>query len=168
MTGNERRKKILEYIKKSDAPVSGTKLAELLGVSRQIVVQDIALIRAGGDDVVSTHKGYILQAASVCGRVFQVNHTDEQLEEELCMIVDMGGKVVNVMVDHKVYGKMEAELQISSRRNVNAFMEDMKSGKSGPLKNITADDHAHYIEAESEEILDLIEEKMREMGILRV
>ena len=69
-------------------------------------------------------------------RVFKVNHTDEQLEEELYSIIDLGGTVVNVMVNHRVYGHMEAELRINSRRKVEAFMEDIRSGKSSPLKNI--------------------------------
>lgn len=166
MNGNERRKHIIEYIGKSTVPVSGKRLAELYDVSRQVIVQDIALIRAGGYDVLSTNRGYVLNVPQNVGRVIYVNHTDEQLEEELCMIVDMGGKVVNVMVDHKVYGKMEAELNITSRRNVQTFMEDMNSGKSSPLKNITSGDHAHLIEAENEEILDLIEEKFKEKGFL--
>ena len=167
MNGQERRIAIVEYIRNSATPVSGTKLAEVLGVSRQVIVQDIALIRAGGDEVMSTNRGYVLNESSAVRRIFYVNHTDEELETELCTVVDMGGKVINVMVEHGVYGKMEAELNLSSRRHIKSFMEDMECGKSSPLKNITSDDHAHLIEAESEEILDLIEEKFKELGILR-
>lgn len=167
MNGQKRREAIVEYIKKSSIPVSGTKLAETFDVSRQVIVQDIALIRAGGYEITSTNRGYVLKEDTAVRRTFYVNHTDEQLFDELCAVVDMGGKVINVMVEHKVYGKMEADLNISSRRNVNVFMEEIQSGKSSPLKNITSDDHAHIIEAESEEILDLIEDKFREMEILR-
>ena len=105
--------------------------------------------------------------SNTASRIFCVNHTDEELEEELCMIVDMGGKVVNVIVEHQVYGRLEAELNITSRRRVQEFMEDMKNGKSGPLKNITGDDHAHLVEAESETVLDLIETKLKEKGFWR-
>ncbi len=167
MNGQERRSAIVEYIRKSEIPVSGTKLAEIFNVSRQVIVQDVALIRASGYEITSTNRGYILSEPTAVGRVFYVNHTDDELEAELCAVVDMGGKVVNVMVDHSVYGKMEAELNVSSRLHVKSFMEDIKSGKSSPLKNITSDDHAHYIEAESEEILDLIEVKFKELNILR-
>lgn len=167
MNGQERRKAIVEYIKKSDTPVSGTKLAEIFSVSRQVIVQDVALIRAGGYDITSTNRGYVLKESVTVGRVFYVNHTDDELEAELCAVVDMGGKVVNVMVEHGVYGKMEADLNVSSRLHVKTFMDDIRSGQSSPLKNITSDDHAHYIEAESEEILDLIEKRFREMNILR-
>lgn len=166
MNGTERREKIVTYIRESKEPISGTKLAELLGVSRQVIVQDMALIRANGFDVMSTHKGYVLHTQKKASRVFYVNHTDEELEKELCMIVDMGGKIVNVVVDHKVYGKLEAELQIDSRRKVQEFIEDMKNGKSSPLKNITSNDHAHLVEAEDEVVLDMIREKLQEMGML--
>ena len=167
MNGRERRTAIIEYIRKSGIPVSGTKLAEVFEVSRQVIVQDIALLRASGFEVTSTNRGYVLSESVTVGRVFYVNHTDDELEKELCAVVDMGGKVVNVMVDHGVYGKMEAVLNISSRLHVQTFMDDIKSGKSSPLKNITSNDHAHLIEAESEEILDLIEAKFKELGILR-
>lgn len=166
MNGMERRVKIIEYVGASAEPVSGKQLADLLDVSRQVIVQDIALIRANGCEIMSTNRGYVLHAPKTVSRVFYVNHTDEELEDELCMMVDMGGKVVNVMVDHKVYGKLEAELNITSRRKVQEFVEDMRNGKSSPLKNITSNDHAHLVEAEDEKVLDMIEQKLKEMGIL--
>lgn len=167
MNGQERRQAIIEHVGNSKEPVSGKKLADMFEVSRQVIVQDIALIRAGGYDIMSTNRGYVLHAPKTVSRMFYVNHTDDELEEELCMIVDMGGKVVNVIVNHKVYGKLEANLNITSRRRVQEFVEDMRSGKSSPLKNITSDDHAHLVEAEDEKILDLIGEKLKERGFLQ-
>ena len=166
MNGHERRRKIIEMIEASGAPLSGKALADFFEVSRQVIVQDVALIRANGVDIISTNRGYVIHTSKVASRVFLVNHTDEQLEAELCMIVDMGGKVVNVTVEHKIYGKIEAELNISSRRHVQDFVADLKSGKSSPLKNITSNDPAHVVEAESEAVLNIIEAKLEEMGIL--
>ena len=166
MTGTERRTKIVELIQNSDKPLSGTALAKQCEVSRQVIVQDIALIRASGYDIISTNRGYIIQEPLVRERVFKVNHTDEQLEEELYSIIDLGGTVVNVMVNHRVYGHMEAELRINSRRKVEAFMEDIRSGKSSPLKNITSNYHYHKVAADSEETLDLIEEALRQKHFL--
>ena len=166
MTGTERRTKIVELIKTSEKPLSGTALAKQCDVSRQVIVQDIALIRASGYDIISTNRGYIIQEPLVRERVFKVNHTDEQLEEELYSIIDLGGTVVNVMVNHRVYGHMEAELRINSRRKVEAFMEDIRSGKSSPLKNITSNYHYHKVAADSEETLDLIEEALRQKHFL--
>lgn len=167
MTGTDRREFIVNEIKTSEKPVSGKKLAELCDVSRQVIVQDIALIRAAGHDVISTNRGYILKESKAeVSRIFKVNHTDEESEQEMNAIVDLGGCVVNVMVNHKVYGRMEANLGVNSRKKVQDFMDDIRSGKSSPLLNITSGYHYHKIVAESEEILDMIEAKLKEQGIL--
>lgn len=166
MNGSQRREQIVRQIQESKEPVSGKKLAELYGVSRQVIVQDIALIRTAGYDIISTNRGYILNTQKAISRVFKVQHTDEQTEEELYESVDLGGCVENVMVNHRVYGHMEAPLGIHSRRKAAAFIEDIKSGKSSPLKNITSNYHYHTVSAESEEILDEIEEMLRAKGFL--
>lgn len=166
MTGSDRRQEILKNIKESDRPVSGSKLAKDYDVSRQVIVQDIALLRASGYDIISTNRGYVLEGQTCAERVFKVRHTDEQLETELCTIVDLGGQVKNVMVNHKVYGHIEAELGITSRRKVKEFLADIESGKSTPLKNITSDYHYHTVTADSEETLGIIEEELRKLGFL--
>lgn len=166
MTGSDRRQEILKNIKESDRPVSGSKLAKDYDVSRQVIVQDIALLRASRYDIISTNRGYVLEGQTCAERVFKVRHTDEQLETELCTIVDLGGQVKNVMVNHKVYGHIEAELGITSRRKVKEFLEDIESGKSTPLKNITSDYHYHTVTADSEETLGMIEEELRKLGFL--
>ena len=166
MSGTERRNQIVERIKKNAVPVSGTMLAKEFEVSRQVIVQDIALIRAAGYDIISTHRGYLLNEPISVNRVFLVQHTDEQTEEELYSIVDLGGTVANVIVNHKVYGQMEAELNINSRKKAKDFIDDIKSGKSSPLKNITSNYHYHKVVADSEETLDMIEETLQEKGFL--
>ena len=166
MNTAERRNEILNLLQNADAPVAARKLASQFGVSRQVIVQDIALIRAAGYEIISTNRGYILNQPKTVCRIFKVQHTDEQLEEELNTIVDLGGCVDNVMIHHRVYGKMEAELVLNSRRKVGAFMEDIRNGKSSPLKNITSNYHYHKVSADSEETLDLIEQELREKGFL--
>jgi len=166
MSGSDRREDIIRQVQKSTVPLSGSKLAAGYHVSRQVIVQDIALLRAAGYDIISTNRGYILNTVKSVSRVFKVQHTDEQLFEELCAIVDLGGMVKNVMVNHRVYGHIEAELNIDSRRKVDEFMEDIQSGKSSPLKNITSNYHYHKIIADKEETLDMIEDMLREKGFL--
>lgn len=166
MTGAERRKAIVNLIKSSPGPVSGSALARTYQVSRQAIVQDIALIRALGYDIISTNRGYILNGPHGAARTFKVRHTDEELENELCSIVDLGGRVINVIVNHKVYGQLEAELGVNSRKKAADFIQDIKSGKSSPLKNITANYHYHRVEADNEETLDMIEEMLRSRGYL--
>ena len=166
MTGEDRRKEIVEQIQEGRYPIPAKKLAADYHVSRQVIVQDIALIRASGYDIISTNRGYILNEPKTVSRVFKVQHTDEQIEEELCAIVDLGGSVDTVMVNHRVYGQMEANIMIRSRRNVTEFMEDIKSGKSSPLKNITSNYHYHKVSADSERTLNLIEDDLKERGFL--
>ena len=166
LPGSKRRDEIISRIRNSAVPVSGKVLANEYEVSRQVIVQDIALIRASGYDIISTNRGYILNAPKSVSRIFKVHHTDDELESELCAIVDLGGRVVNVMVNHRVYGHLEAELNVYSRRNVTEFMEDIRSGKSSPLKNITSNYHYHTVEADNEETLDLIEKTLKEKGYL--
>ena len=144
----------------------GKSLAAAYDVSRQVIVQDIALIRAAGYDIMATNRGYIINEPVTVSRVFKVKHTDAQVEEELNSIVDLGGCVRNVMVNHRVYGHMEAELNITSRRKTADFIRDLRSGKSSPLKNITSGYHYHTVEADGEETLDLIGEMLREKGFL--
>ena len=164
--GDIRREKIIEIMSNQKEPVSGSDLAKKFSVSRQVIVQDIALIRAAGYDIISTNRGYIINEPAAVSRVFKVKHTDAQVEEELTEIIDLGGIVRNVMVNHRVYGHMEAEINITSRRKVTEFMDDIQNGKSSPLKNITSDYHYHKVEADSEETLDLIEDMLRNKGFL--
>ena len=166
MSGTERREGIIETIKNSSTPVSGTALAKKYEVSRQVIVQDIALIRAAGYEIISTHRGYILEMQPAAKRIFKVIHTDEQLEDELQTIVDLGGTIVNVKVRHRIYGEMKAPLNIRSRKQVREFMEDIRNGKSSPLMNITSNYHYHEVEADSEETLDQIEAELERKGYL--
>lgn len=166
MTGSERRDAIIRTIQKTHIPVSGKSLAASYDVSRQVIVQDIALIRAAGYDIISTNRGYILNTPVKEEMIFKVHHTDAQLEEELNAIVDLGGCIENVMVNHRVYGHIEARLGISSRRMVSEFLEDIQNGKSSPLKNITSNYHYHTISADSRKTLDMIEQMLTEKGFL--
>jgi len=164
--GEERRNNILEILINSKVPVSGGELAEKLDVSRQVIVTDIALLRKSHPDLIATNTGYIMISSSSNCRIFKVHHTDDQIEEELSIIVDHGGTVKDVYVEHKIYGTISVPLNIKSRRDVINFMSDLKSGVSTPLKNITQGYHYHTIEAQSDNILDEIEDALNEKGFL--
>jgi len=168
VTGEERRKKIIEMLQNSDEPVSGTELAKRLNVSRQVIVQDIALLRAVNRNIISTTKGYILyyQEIQKVNRCYLVRHTDEQIEDELCTIVDNGGKVLDVIVMHEIYGEISTGLIIKNRQDVYDFVEKLKAHRTIPLKDLTGGIHLHTVEADSEGILDSIEKKLREKGYL--
>jgi transcriptional regulator of NAD metabolism len=166
MSGQERREEIVKIIKNSSRPVAGTDLAKELGVSRQVIVQDMALIRANGIEVMATNRGYVIQESKDVSRVFKVIHSNEQVEDELNLFVDLGGKVEDVFVYHKVYGVIKATLNIKSRRDVKSYMEGISSGKSTNLLNLTSNYHYHTITTEDEETLDLIQEELNKKGFL--
>ncbi|UWP60065.1 transcription repressor NadR [Ruminococcus gauvreauii] len=166
MNGEARRKEILNYIQSSTGPVSGSRLSEEFHVSRQVIVQDVALLRAANQDIVSTNRGYVLNAWKRAQRIFKVCHADDEIVDELYTIVDMGGRVADVFVNHKVYGQLKADMLINSRRDVEEFMEGIRMGKSSPLKNITSGYHYHTVTADSEAILNLIENALKMKGYL--
>ena len=166
MKAVERRKAIVNRLLSSTEAVSGGKLSEEFGVSRQIIVQDITVLKGSGYDILSTHNGYIMQKSPLKERVLKLRHTAEQTEDELSLIVGLGGTVVDVFVWHKVYGKMEAKLNIFSDLHVKQFIEGVRTGKSSELMNITGGYHYHTIRADSEEILDRIENVLKERGYI--
>lgn len=166
MNGSERRSKIIEILKSADRAVPGVELAKLLDVSRQIIVQDMALLRANGTEITSTHKGYVITAEACASRVFKVLHTEDEVEEELNLYVDFGGKVADVFVYHKIHGVIKVDLNINSRMDVKRYMEDISTGKSTQLMKLTSNYHYHTITADSEEILDLIQKELAAKGFL--
>jgi len=166
MNGEERRTKIIEILRNSKAPLSGTALAKQLGVSRQVIVQDMALLRANSHTILSTNQGYLLSDAASVSRVFKVIHSDDQVEEELSLIVDCGGRVEDVFVSHKIYDIVKAPMNIRSRLDIRRFMDNLRSGKSSLLKNVTGGYHYHTVTADSEDILDYILESLKERGFL--
>ena len=166
MNGEERRSQILQILADSAKPVAGTLLAQRLNVSRQVIVQDVALIRASGYSIASLARGYVLETPSQAKRVFKVRHSDEDTEKELNLMVDAGGTVDDVFVFHKCYGLVRAPMDIKSRYHVKQFLDDIASGKSSLLKNVTSGYHYHTVLADSEETLDLIEKSLKEHGFL--
>lgn len=167
MQGAMRRKKILEMIQASDKPLSGTAIGQATGVSRQIVVQDIALLRTEGWQILATARGYILEKPRYMRTLVKVCHSAEQTEDELNTIVDLGGQVEDVLVNHHVYGCICAPLHIGNRRDVRHFLADLASGRSTPLSNVTSGYHFHHIAADKQEILDEIEQALRAKGYLQ-
>ena len=168
MTGAERRKMILNLMRESSKPLSGGALGAATGVSRQVVVQDIALLRSEGHSILATARGYLLenQKETKTSRLFKVFHDEGRTEEELKLIVDLGGCVEDVMVNHKVYGKVSAPLNIKNRRDVQAFLKNLEMGKSSPLFKVTSGYHFHRVSADEAEILDEIEDALRQNDFL--
>lgn len=162
MDGEQRREALLQMLGDAREPLSGSALARRLGVSRQVIVQDIALLRATNRDILSTARGYLLYnpAGTRCNRCFMVSHSTQQIADELNTIVDLGGKVLDVIITHPIYGTITVNLIISSRRDVQEFVRKIATKQTKPLKELTDDIHYHTVEAESEEVLDSIEKPL--------
>ena len=171
MEGEKRREQLIALLQQADVPVSGTDLAKRLGVSRQVIVQDIALLRAVNKNILSTNKGYVLYVPCTGNervkRSFAVNHTKARIREELYTIVDYGGKVLDVVVEHDIYGQIMVDLILCNRSDVDEFISRIENSKSRPLKVLTEGEHWHTVEADSEKVLDKIGEKLKEGGFLR-
>lgn len=166
MRAIERRKEIINLLLSEEKAISGSELSSIFGVSRQIIVSDISVLKGSGYEILSTHNGYIIHKTPLKERVFKLHHTTEQTEDELSLIVDLGGMVVDVFVWHKVYGKVVANLNIFSKLHVKQFIEGVRTGKSSELMNITGGYHYHTIRADSEEILDKIGSVLQERGYI--
>lgn len=170
MSGQERREKILELLEKTEKPLSGTVLASKLKVSRQIVVQDIALLRAVNKNILSTNKGYFIYKddtnRDLARRAIKVKHNDSQILDELNTIVDLGGNVLDVVVEHEIYGQITCDLFIHSRKDAKSFVKQCEESHAKGLNVLTDGMHYHTIEAQSEEELDKIEEALNEKGYL--
>ena len=168
MEGDMRREKIVAMLLNSKQPISGAELAKASGVSRQVIVQDIALLRAVNKNILSTNKGYIIYdpMAEVQNvrRTIAVCHTDEQTKDELYTIVDYGGKVLDVVVEHDIYGQITVDLILKNRQDVDEFIGKVHNSQAKPLKTLTDNHHFHTVEADSELILDAIELKLKIKG----
>ncbi len=162
----QRRKAIIDTLRGSANAVNGTALAEKFGVSRQIIVSDVSALKADGFDIQSTHSGYVLQVNELTKRTFKVRHTKEQTEDELEIIVSLGGRIENVYVWHKVYGRIEAPLGIASSADIERFMEGVRCGKSTELMNITGGYHYHTVSADSKQTLNAIENALTVKGYI--
>ncbi|WP_040228934.1 transcription repressor NadR [Bhargavaea cecembensis] len=171
--GDERREDILGKLKKSDGPVKGADLARETGVSRQVIVGDITLLKAHGEPIVATSAGYVYTGspAGVGGRTLferkiACTHTADETEEELLVIVDAGAAVRDVTVEHPVYGELTANIMAANRHDVGEFLKRVEETGSPYLLELTGGPHLHTITADTEEILDRAEQALREKGFL--
>lgn len=146
MEAASRRQAILDRLRTADRPVSASALAAGLNVSRQIIVGDIALLRAGGAEISATPRGYVLpRATDGITRTIACRHTLAQTGQELDILVDNGCTVLDVIVEHPVYGQLTGQLQISSRYDVEQFLERIRDSDAAPLSMLTGGLHLHTL-----------------------
>lgn len=167
MNTAERRQRILEYLKGADRPLSATALAQKLAVSRQIIVGDVALLRAAGEGITATPRGYVLERprAGVVGTVACL-HRGEDMERELTLMVDQGCTVENVIVEHPVYGQITGPLELASRYDIAEFIRKVEENAARPLSALTDGIHLHTLRCPDRETLDRTVKALGEAGFL--
>ncbi|WP_231493442.1 transcription repressor NadR [Alicyclobacillus macrosporangiidus] len=163
----ERQQVLLEALRASREPIPGAQLAALCGVTRQVVVHDIALLRAAGEPILSTPRGYWLRPGEPARRSFvlSVCHPPELTETELYTMVDHGLHVVDVVVEHPVYGELRGALHLSSRRDVALFLQRVAETKALLLSSLTEGFHLHTVECRDEGQLHEAVAALRAAGI---
>jgi len=171
LTKEERREKIVALLKEAKEPLTGAKLSSLLGVTRQVIVSDIAVLRAGGENIIATSRGYLFfkQAySSPYRKTVAVRHGDSlaEIAEELYLIVKAGGKVLDVTVEHPLYGELTANLQLAAPADVAQFVAKMAEMEAEPLLVLTDGYHLHAIEAPDAEAMGAIEKALQKAGYL--
>lgn len=170
MPGEERRAYIVNKLKKHTHPITGTTLADETGVSRQVIVTDMALLKTADEPIIATNRGYLYMDKqsneSLFKKVIVCHHTPEQTEEELQIIVDCGVTVVDVIVEHPFYGELTGSLMLQSRYDVEQFIEAIFKKEASFLAELTDGIHLHTLEADDEQKITEACERLREAGIL--
>ncbi|WP_088068328.1 transcription repressor NadR [Gottfriedia luciferensis] len=170
LLGEERRNKILQWLKESELPLSGSSLAKKANVSRQVVVGDITLLKAKNEPILATAQGYIYihpnKNTNKVQKVIICHHSADQTQKELEILVDHGVTIKDVMVEHPVYGYITAQLRITNRYDINLFLQKMEETQSSPLSNLTNGTHLHTIEADSEQQIESALKQLKNEGIL--
>ena len=167
MDANERRRIIIRELSQTDQPISAGILANRCEVSRQIIVGDIALLRAGGMEITATPRGYVLpRERTGVLRTVVCSHTREAMPRELEIMVDNGCIVLDVDIDHPVYGHLTAPLQLSTRYDVRQFVGKVDSREARPLSDLTEGLHLHHLQCQDEEAFQRVVGQLRAAGIL--
>lgn len=169
MTTEERRAEVLRRLQEASQPLTGTRLSRELGVSRQIIVGDVSILRAEGQQIFATPRGYIMPKQEIGGfrkATLVCQHRAEDMEAELNAIVDNGGTVLDVIVEHPVYGPIKSDLLLESRRDIRNFLTKMKKCQANPLLVVTGGIHIHTVQVPDGEALQAIKDELVSLGIL--
>jgi uncharacterized protein len=166
--GEERRAELVRQLRTSSMPILGADLAVQFGVSRQVLVQDMAILRAAGVDIIATPRGYLLRGEGPVTHsdILRVQHTSAEILDELTILVDLGIRVVDVTIDHPVYGLLRGDLNISSRQDAREYLERLETSGSRALLELTGGRHSHAVEAPRPDLLEHGRAQLKERGFL--
>lgn len=168
MKADERRNGIIKMLIREKGAIKGTTLAETFNVTRQIIVKDIAILRAKGTNIIATPDGYMVNddSSNRVKSIIAVNHNDEDVIKELEIVVKYGGIIEDVIVEHPLYGEIKGILMIKNLNDLNKFKNSLKQINAKPLSILTNGVHLHTISADSVENMDLIKEELKKNGFI--
>lgn len=167
MSGEQRREQIVNLLKSQTNPINATDLAKTFSVTRQIIVADVALLRASGYKIRAEHKGYVIEKEISTGLLKQivVKHGKEEVKEEFYAIVDNGGRVLDVIVEHKMYGTISVKLDISTRFDADNFVSEINKAGISPLSALTEGLHIHTISVTDNACFERIVARLKQLKI---
>jgi len=166
--GAKRRQRLMEWMRTQSRPVPGGVLARHFHVSRQCLVQDVAILRAAGEEILSAPQGYRLPGAQTSAHraILACRHAPERTEEELQILVDHGVRVLDVVVEHPLYGELRGALMLESRADVQDFLAKWRGEKATLLSSLTHGVHLHTVEAHKPEMIARAKAQLQARGIL--
>jgi uncharacterized protein len=163
-----RRRQIVGWLRGHGRPVPGGEIANHFRVSRQCLVQDVAILRASGEEILATPRGYRLPADSNEGHraILACKHPPERTEEELQILLDHGVRVLDVIVEHPLYGELRGSLMLESRADLQDFLEHVRRSRAALLSSLTNGVHLHTVEASRPEMISRAKVQLRARGFL--
>ena len=168
MTANERREEIIRNLVKEKKAIKGSELAIYFNVTRQVIVKDIAILRAAGKNIIATPDGYMINdnLDNRVKSVIAVNHTEDEMENELEIIVKYGGIIEDVIVEHPLYGEIRGILKIKNLNDLNKFTGYFEKIDAKPLSALTNGVHLHTVSVDTKENMELIKSELSEKGFI--
>lgn len=168
MKSEERRKKIIECLESRSEPISGSALAGMFDVTRQVIVQDMAVLRAGRGSIIATSHGYmILPGRKLYTERVACSHTTyAELKDELLVFIECGCKVIDVIVEHPIYGELKGNLMLANSNEVDEFLDKIRDGGAELLSSLTKGVHIHTVEAINRESVERARDILRQKKIL--
>lgn len=167
MNAEQRREKIIEILQVKEAPISGNELAKIFKVTRQIIVQDVAILRASGQEIIATAQGYMIKNSSpFVSKTIAVCHEEKHTREELMIFIECGCKVLDVIVEHPLYGELRGMLMLVNSDDVDGFIHSMEQHEAILLSKLTNGVHLHTVEAINIDCIKKAEKLLRKKGIL--
>ena len=167
MNSIERRDNIIKLLLESDEPIKGNIIATKYSVTRQVIVKDIAILRAKGESIIATPDGYIInKKESKVKAIIAVIHNEEEMFNEMSIVIKYGGIIEDVIVEHPLYGEIAAMLMIKNYNELNKFVQKYQEQRARLLSVLTNGVHLHTISAESEDDINLIISELKKYNFI--